>query len=110
MGIVLSGDEANLPQELTEAQVNHLRRLLAWLICEYNLSEAGQSGVLIGLNAAVATGVQIERAQTILDQEVERIRHVPAYIRHAVRMLSKAIMEHDAKTGVVNARTQSEEK
>lgn len=111
MGLVLSGDEANLPQELTEAQVNHLRRMLAWLVCEYNLSEAGQDGLLIGLNAAVATGAQVEKAQAILDQEVERIRHVPAYIRHAVKMLSKAVSEHDAKTRVVNDRAaQSVEK
>lgn len=101
MSLILSGDEVNLPQELTEAQVNHLRRLLAWLICEYNLSEAGQEGLLIGLNAAVATGAQVERAQAILDQEVERIRRVPAYIRQAVKMLSKAIREHDAKTRMV---------
>lgn len=107
MSLILSGDEVNLPQELTEAQVNHLRRLLAWLICEYNLSEAGQEGLLIGLNAAVATGAQVERAQAILDQEVERIRRVPAYIRQAVKMLSKAIREHDAKTRMVEGDSAS---
>ena len=102
MALVLSGDEANLPQELTDAEVNHLRRLLAWFTCEYNLSEAGQRGVMQGLHMAVAGGAPVERAQEILDSEVERIRHVPAYIRHAVKMLSKAVRDHDAGSRVIH--------
>ena len=105
MSLVLSGDNANYPQELTDAEVNHLRRLLAWLTCEYNLSEAGQEDLMIGLNMAVAGGASIDRAQSILDEEAARIRHVPAYIRHAVRMLTKAIRNHDAKTRVLDGTT-----
>lgn len=102
MALILSGDENNVAMPMTDAQVNHLRRLLAWLICEYNLSEAGQEGLLIGLNAAVACGAQVEKAQEILDREVDRIRRVPAYIRQAVKMLSKAIRDHEAKTRVIS--------
>lgn len=101
--LVLPGDEYNEPQELTTANVNHLRRLLAWLVCEYNLSEDGQRGLMIGLDMAVRGGAEVERAQEILDQEVARIAHVPAYIRQAVKMLRKAVHEHDAKTGIVNS-------
>lgn len=103
MGLILTGDQNNEPQELTDAEVNHLRRLLGWVTCEYNLSEDGQKGLLHGLNAAVACGVSVERAQAVLDEEIERIKHVPAYIRHAIKMLSKAVRAHDAKTRVVDA-------
>lgn len=103
--LVLSGDENNQPQELSAANVNHLRRLLAWLVCEYNLSDDGQRGLMIGLDMAVRGGAEVERAQEILDQEIARISHVPAYIRQAVKMLRKAIREHEAKTGIVNSVT-----
>ena len=101
MSLILSGDMANKPQELTDAEVNHLRRLLAWFSLEYNLSEEGQRGMLTGLNMAVAAGAPVERAQAVLDDEVKRIRHVPAYIRQAVKMLTKAVRNHDAKTRMV---------
>lgn len=105
MSLILTGDQNNISQELTDAEVNHLRRLLGWLTCEYNLSEAGQQGMLIGLNAVVTGGVSIERAQAVLDEEAARIRRVPAYIRHAIKMLTKAIRDHDAETRVIDAHT-----
>lgn len=103
MHLILTGDQNNVSQELTDAEVNHLRRLLAWLTCEYNLSEDGQRGLLIGLDKVVAAGADRERAQQVLDQEVERVRRVPAYIRQAVKMLTKAVRDHDAKTRVINS-------
>lgn len=110
MSLILTGDQNNVSQELTEAEVNHLRRLLGWLTCEYNLSEAGQKGIFIGLSAAVAGGVPVKRAQAILDDEAARIRHVPAYIRHAIKMLTKAIRDHDAKTRVISPLTSGHRK
>lgn len=105
MSLILTGDQNNVSQELTDAEVNHLRRLLGWLTCEYNLSEAGQEGIFIGLSAAVAGGASVERAQAILDDEAARIRRVPAYIRQAIKMLSKAVRDHDAKTRVISTET-----
>lgn len=102
MSLVLSGDQNNVSQELTDAEVNHLRRLLAWLTCEFNLGEAGQHGLLMGLNMAVEAGADLERAQSVLDGEAARIRSVPAYIRNAVKMLTKAVRDHDARTRVIN--------
>lgn len=102
MSLVLTGDQNNISQELTDAEVNHLRRLLGWLTCEYNLSEAGQEGIFIGLSSAVAGDASlVERAQAILDEEAASIRRVPAYIRHAIKMLTKAVRDHDAKTRVI---------
>lgn len=105
MALILTGDQNNVSQELTDAEVNHLRRLLAWMTCEFNLSEEGQRGILTGLNMAVAAGVSVDRAQTVLDEEAERIRRVPAYIRQAIRMLTKAVRDHDAKTRVITSNT-----
>lgn len=105
-GLVLSGDTANEPQELTDSEVNHLRRLLAWLRLEYNLSEEGPRGMMIGLHKAVEAGASVERAQAVLDEEVQRIQRVPAYIRQAVKMLTKAVRDHDAKTRMVNTEAQ----
>lgn len=102
--LVLSGDVANHDQELTDAEVNHLRRLLAWLTCEYNLSEDGQRGIVLGLTKAVSAGADVHRAQVILDDEIARIRRVPAYIRQAVKMLTKVVRDHDAKTKMVEHR------
>lgn len=101
--LVLSGDGFNAPQDLTEAEVNHLRRLLAWLVCEYNLGEDGQRGLMIGLHKAVDAGVPIERAQAVLDEEAQRIQRVPNYIRQAVKMLQKAVRDHDAGTRTIDA-------
>lgn len=101
--LVLSGDENNVAMPITDAEVNHLRRLLAWMTCEYNLSDAGQQGVIEGLTKAVTFGASVERAQEILDQEVARVRRVPAYIRQAHKMLTKAVRDHDAKTHVVES-------
>lgn len=109
MSLILSGDQNNVSQELSDAEVNHLRRLLAWLTCEFNLSDDGQRGLLIGLNKAVAAGAEVERTQEVLDQEVERIRHVPAYIRQAIKMLTKAIRDHDAKTRVIHSEGARDE-
>jgi hypothetical protein len=105
MALILAGDEINQPQELSDAEVNHLRRLIAWLECEYNLSEAGQRGFLAGAAIAASDPALRERAQTAVDEEVAKIARVPAYIRHGIRMLDKAVKDHDRKTKMVDGAT-----
>lgn len=102
MKLTLTGDENNAEMPMTDAEVNHLRRLLAWLQLAYNLSEEGQRGMITGLHMAVEAGASIDRAQAVLDEEVRRIQRVPTYIRHGVKMLTKAVRDHDAKTRVIN--------
>jgi hypothetical protein len=106
MSLILSGDENNVAMPVTDAEVNHLRRLLGWLRCEYNLSEDGQRGMLIGLDRAVKSGASVDRAQAILDSEVAKIRRVPAYIRQAVKMLTRAIRDHDAETRMIEQESK----
>jgi len=102
MKLILTGDENNAAMPMTDAEVNHLRRMLAWMRLEYNLSEEGQRGMMTGLHMAVEAGASVERAQAVLDDQVERIQRVPAYIRHGIKMLTKAVHDHDAKTRVIN--------
>lgn len=102
--MILSGD-GNVPaMPMTDAQVNHLRRLLAWLRCEYTLDEDMQRGYLLGAHECVVAGfASPERASEIVQQKADHINRVPAYVQQAVKMLTKAIREHEARSGVVEA-------
>lgn len=101
--LILSGD-CNIPAlPMTEAQVNHLRRLLAWLRCAYMLDEHMQRGFMQGAALSVQHGATTpERAGEILRQQADKINQVPAYVRQAHKMLSKALQEHDRRSGVVD--------
>lgn len=102
MPLILSGDENNLSLPMTDAQVNHLRRLLAWLRCEYTLDEDMLRGYVLGAGESVKAGMSTpESAGEVLQRKADQINRVPAYVRQAVKMLTKAIREHDAKTGVI---------
>ena len=101
--MVLTGD-GNVPaMPTTDAQVNHLRRLLAWMRCEYMLDEDMQRGYLQGAASCVAHGFSTpEQAGAMLQERADKINHVPAYVRQAVKMLTKAIKEHERATGIVD--------
>ncbi|WP_020201355.1 hypothetical protein [Cupriavidus sp. WS] len=100
--LTLSGDENVPDMPLTNSQVNHLRRLLAWMRCEYMLDEDMQRGFLRGAHKAVAAGLSSpERASEMLNAKAQEICAVPAYIRQAVKMLTKALHEHEKKSGIV---------
>ena len=105
MDMILSGD-ANLPaMPMTEAEVNHLRRLLAWMRVEYTLDENMQRGYLEAANwcAEDAQGdmAALERVNQIVQEKADQINHVPAYVRQGVKMLTQAIRKHETKSGVV---------
>ena len=107
--MILTGDN-NIPaMPMTDAQVNHLRRLLAWLRCEYMLDEHMQRGFMQGATLSVQHGAATpERAGEILQQQAAKINQVPAYVRQAHKMLSKALQEHDRLAGVVETRRPDE--
>lgn len=100
--MILTGD-SNVPDlPMTDAQVNHMRRLLAWLRLEYMLDEDMQRGYLSGAAAAVQHGISTpEEAGDIVAEKVAQIGHVPVYVRQAVKMLTKALREHDSKSGIL---------
>jgi hypothetical protein len=98
----LIGDESVPAMPLADSEVNHLRRLLAWLRVEYTLDEDMQRGFLLGAHECVARGfASSDQASAIVQQKAEQINHVPAYVRQSVKMLTKAIRKHDSASGVV---------
>ncbi|WP_234305564.1 hypothetical protein [Diaphorobacter sp. J5-51] len=87
---------------MTDAEVNHLRRLLAWLECEYSLGEHAALGCLKAATAMVAHGFTTpEQGSALLHEKAKQINQVPAYVRQAHKMLTKALREHERKSGIV---------
>ena len=100
----LTGD-ANTPAlPMTEAEVNHLRRLLAWMRCEWTLDENMQLGCLTAASDMVRFGlVSEERARAVVQERAEKINRCPIYVRQAVKMLTKALRDHERLAGIVDA-------
>ena len=109
--MILTGD-GNVPaMPMTEAQVNHLRRLLAWMRCEWMLDEGMQRGYLLGASGALSQGQATqERASVAVQQAADRINSVPIYVRQAVKMLTQALRDHEAQSGVVDAAALGKER
>lgn len=102
--LTLTGDDNTPAMSTTEAQVNHLRRLLAWMRCEYMLDEDMQRGYLQGAASCVAHGFNTpEQAGAHLQEKAREINRVPAYVRQAVKMLTKAIRDHEKAAGIVDS-------
>jgi hypothetical protein len=102
--MTLTGDDNTPALPMTDAQVNHLRRLLAWMRCEWMLDEHMQHGYLEGAAAAVHHGSATpEQAGAIVAEKAAQINRCPAYVRQAVKMLTKALRDHERKAGIVEA-------
>lgn len=99
----LTGDENTPSMPMTEAQVNHMRLLLAWLRLEYTLDEDMQRGYLLGAAESVAHGFATpEKAGALLTEKAAQINRCPAYVRQAVKMLTKAMRDHERGAGIVD--------
>lgn len=104
--LILGGDENTPDLPMTTAQVSHLRRLLAWMRLEYMLDENMQRGYLAGASEMAALGLSSqERASELVQEKVDRVHQVPAYVRQAVKMLTKAIHDHEKAAGIVDAES-----
>jgi hypothetical protein len=98
----LTGDTNTPALPMTEAEVNHLRRLLAWMRCEWTLDADMQRGYLTGASEAMRLGIASEeRASAIVQEKAEQINRCPAYVRQAVKMLTKALRDHERAVGIV---------
>ena len=102
--MTLFGD-ANVPaMPLSDSEVNHLRRLLAWKRCEWTLDPDAQAGYVSGAGACVEHGLATpEQASALIQAKAEQINKCPAYVRQAVKMLTKALRAHESASGVVDA-------
>lgn len=102
--MTLTGDENVPAMPLKESEVNHLRRLLAWLRCEYTLDPDMQRGYLLGAAEMVSSGLASpEAASEIVNAKAAEINSCPAYVQQAVKQLTKALREHERGSGVVDA-------
>jgi hypothetical protein len=98
----LTGDQNIDDMPLKTSEVNHLRQLLAWMSCEYSLDADMQRGYLKGAQAAVTLGIACEQAASeLIQQKADEINRVPAYIRQAHKMLTKALKKHEVSSGVL---------
>lgn len=104
----LEGD-ANVPSvDLKESEVNHLRQLLAWMRCEYTLDENMQRGYLRAANECVKHGIATpERAEELVGELATQINYVPKYVRQAVKMLTKALRDHEKRSKVIDGTAQA---
>jgi hypothetical protein len=92
-----------MKRQLTNAEVTHLRKLLAWMRVEYHLDEDMQRGGLRAVRDLHETGlISNEQAVDAINRQAERIQQVPLYVRQAVKMLTKTIREFDGAKDVVN--------
>ena len=100
--MTLTGD-TNVPDmPLTDAQVNHLRRLLAWMRCEWMLDPDMQRGMLSAVDSLGAMGaITPEQATAAVAKRSDQINRCPGYVRQAVKMLTQALRQHDQRSGVI---------
>lgn len=104
MSMTLTGDTNTPALPMTDAEVNHLRRLLAWMRCEWTLDPDAQRGCLEAASDMVRLGlVSEERASAVVQKRADSINRCPAYVRQAVKMLTKALRDHERAAGVVDA-------
>lgn len=97
----LSGDINTPAMPMSESEVNHLRRLLAWLRCEYMLDPDMQRGYIKGLSLCVKHGMATsEKAGELIQEKANEINLCPAYVRQAVKMLTKALRDHEKASGI----------
>ena len=95
-------DDIRPAMALTETQVNHLRRLLAWMRCEWMLAPDAQRGVVGAVEWMANAGhLTPEQAGTALQERADKINRCPAYVRQAVKMLTKAILDYESGAGIV---------
>ena len=103
--LILSGDENTPALPLSEDQVNHLRRVLAWMRCEFTLDSDMQRGFIQGAAACVQHGFSTpEKAGDLLAAKADEINRVPAYVRQGVKMLTKALGDHERCSGIVDTK------
>lgn len=103
--MTLTGDNNVPAMPMTDAEVNHLRRLLAWMRCEWMLDEDMQRGVLNAVEWLSADGaISHEQASAAIAERAEKINRCPAYVRQAVKMLTKALRQHEQRSGVEDAQ------
>ena len=102
--LILQGGDVEQDLEFKKSEVEHLRRLLAWLRTEYLLDEHMQAGVVQGLTKSLEAGFATEaQARQIAEETAAKIQQVPLYVRQGVKMLTRLLAAHDQRGDTVDA-------
>jgi len=106
MSLILSGGSTEKDAALKKSEVNHLRLMLAWLRCEYMLDDDMQKGCADAVTFLLDAGeITEEQAVDVLSDRAAKVRHVPLYVRQAVKMLTKKIRDHEKRGGIVDGES-----
>jgi hypothetical protein len=93
--------------ELSQAEINHLRRLLAWLRCENQylyLDEDGHVEVAKSLGNSLGEGVAVSYGEKV----EKAFNRWPKYVHAAVKALGKTIKQADGDVVDVEFNEQKE--
>lgn len=93
--------------KLTKAEVNHLRLLLGWMRCSQGVFQSPEEirETWKDLNAHGIAPSDDRDSRERLMQSYNLSADVPKYIRHALKMLTQALREHESHVGeIVDAR------
>lgn len=78
-----------MKRRLTDAEINHLRRLLGWVRCEIGQSPEDLVETVRGI--VLVTGTPSAEAKDRLVESHRKAERAPKYVRAAVKALSKTI-------------------
>lgn len=79
---------------LTDAEANHLRRLLGWISCEVGQSPEEMEAMLRKIVPAIAPNID-DAGRLALKQDYEKSVAVPKYVRAAIKALEKTLIARD---------------
>ncbi len=85
--------------KLSKAEVNHLRLLLGWMRCSEGVFQSPEEikATWRDLNDHGVTPSANNETRARLMEHYNLSADVPKYIRHALKMLTASLREHEAK-------------
>lgn len=93
-----------MKRRLTVAEVNHLRRLLAWVRCEIPPEPSAIEDIVRNIAPAIST-VSAEGKQRLVEWHRES-ENVPLYIRAALKSLTKLLEDYPIEVEGKSARVK----
>lgn len=78
-----------MSKTLSSAEINHLRRLVAWIGCE--IGESPEEMIETAKAIAPGVGEVSDEGKQRLQASLEKSANVPKYVRQAIKVLRKAV-------------------
>ncbi len=87
-------------QNLTTAELNHLRLLLAWVSCEIGQTPEQVIEIVKSIAPAFENGISDDAKQRLVES-YQRAQAAPLYIRAAVKALRKTLARNEEVIPIV---------